>query len=173
VHADNVAPSLLGGLVLCPRVLLPTTVTLPVPKGVSAVLLYPELQINTAAARRRLAKRYSLDQWLAQQGYLAGFIAACAADDIDLIRHTLKDVVIEPQRAEAVPCFDEVKAAALHAGALGCSLSGSGPSMFALAADRDARNIAGAMEQACRRSGIECQSWVSSLSAPGAQVETG
>ncbi len=173
LHADNVAPSLLGGLVLCPSVLLPTTVRLPVPKGVSSVLLHPELRVNTAAARRLLAKRYSLDQWLAQQGYLAGFVAACAADDIDLIRHTLKDVVIEPQRAEAMPCFDEVKAAALHAGALGCSLSGSGPSMFALAADRDARNIAGAMEQACRLSGIECQSWVSSLTAPGAQVETG
>jgi len=173
LHADNVAPSLLGGLVLCPTVLLPETVRLPVPKGVSSVLLHPELQVNTAVARRRLAKRYSLDQWLAQQGYLAGFVAACAADDIELIRHTLKDVMIEPQRAEAVPCFDEVKAAALHAGALGCSLSGSGPSMFALAADRDARDIAGAMEQACRLRGIECQSWVSSLTAPGAQVETG
>ncbi len=173
LHADNVAPSLLGGLVLCPSVLLPETVRLPVPKGVSSVLLHPELQVNTAAARRRLAKRYSLDQWLAQQGYLAGFVAACAADDIELIRHTLKDVVVEPQRAEAVPCFDGVKAAALHAGALGCSLSGSGPSMFALAADRDVRNIAAAMEQACRQKGIECQSWVSSLTAPGAQIETG
>ena len=173
LHADNVAPSLLGGLVLCPTVLLPETVRLPVPKGVSSVLLHPELQVNTAVARRRLAKRYSLDQWLAQQGYLAGFIAACAADDIELIRHTLKDVMIEPQRAETVPCFGEVKAAALHAGALGCSLSGSGPSMFALAADRDARNIAGAMEQACRVKGIECQSWVSPMTAPGAQVETG
>ena len=173
LHADNVAPSLLGGLVLCPTVLLPETVRLPVPKGVSSVLLHPELQVNTAVARRRLAKRYSLDQWLAQQGYLAGFIAACAADDIELIRHTLKDVMIEPQRAETVPCFGEVKAAALHAGALGCSLSGSGPSMFALAADRDARNIAGAMEQAFRVKGIECQSWVSPMTAPGAQVETG
>ncbi len=173
LHADNVAPSLLGGLVLCPSVLLPATVSLPVPKGVSSVLLHPELQVNTAAARSRLAKRYSLDQWLAQQGYLAGFVAACAANDIELIRHTLKDVVIEPQRAEAVPCFDEVKAAALHAGALGCSLSGSGPSIFALAEDRDARNIASAMEQACRLKGIECQSWVSPMTAPGAQVETG
>jgi len=171
LHADNVAPSLLGGLVLCPSVLLPATVRLPVPKGVSSVLLHPELQVNTAAARSRLAKRYSMKQWLAQQGYLAGFVAACAADDIELIRHTLKDVVIEPQRAEAVPCFEEIKAAALHAGALGCSLSGSGPSIFALAEDRDARNIASAMEQACRLKGIECQSWVSPMTAPGAQVE--
>ena len=173
LHADNVAPSLLGGLVLCPSVLLPATVSLPVPKSVSSVLLHPELQVNTAVARSRLAKRYPLEQWLSQQAYLAAFVAACAANDIELIRHSLKDVVIEPQRAEAVPCFDEVKAAALHSGALGCSLSGSGPSIFALAEDRDARNIASAMEQACRLKGIECQSWVSPMTAPGAQVETG
>lgn len=171
LHADNVAPCLLGGLILCPRVLLPATVRLPVPTGVSAVLLHPELQVNTAAARRGLAKSCKTEHWLSQQGYLAGFVAACAANDVDLIRRTLKDVVIEPQRAAAVSCFDAVQTAALSSGALGCSLSGSGPSMFALAEDRNARNIASAMEQACRVLGIECQSWVSSMSAPGAQVE--
>lgn len=172
LHADNVAPSLLGGLILCPQVLLPNIVRLPVPTGVQAVLLHPELQVNTAAARRGLARRYSTEQWLSQQGYLAGFVAGCAANDIDLLRQTLKDVVIEPQRAAAVSCFDAVKAAALSGGALGCSLAGSGPSIFALAEDRDARNIASAMEQACRGMGIECQSWVSAMTAPGACVET-
>ncbi len=172
LHADNVAPSLLGGLVLCPEVLLPQTVSLPVPDGVSAVLLHPELQVNTAHARRGLAKGYSLKQWLTQQGYLAGFIAACNAGDKDLIARTLKDVVIEPQRADAVPCFDAVKEAAMRAGALGCSLSGSGPSIFALVDTNAAKNLAVAMEQACRAHGIECQSWVSSMSAPGAYVET-
>ncbi|MDH3841852.1 MAG: homoserine kinase, partial [Chromatiales bacterium] len=78
LHADNVAPSLLGGLVLCPEVLLPDVVSLPVPQGVSAALLHPDLQVNTAQARRGLAKGYSMKQWLAQQGLLAGFIAACA-----------------------------------------------------------------------------------------------
>ena len=171
LHADNVAASLLGGLVLCPPALLPATISLPVPTGVSAVLLHPELQVNTAAARSKLATRYSIDQWRDQQGYLAGFIAACAANDIDLIRDTLKDVVIEPQRSAAVSCFVEVKAAALQAGALGCSLSGSGPSIFALAEHHHARNIASAMEQACRMTGIECQSWVSPMTVPGAYVE--
>jgi len=172
LHADNVAPSLLGGLVLCPPALLPATISLPVPTGVSAVLLHPELQVSTAAARSKLAKRYTIEQWLDQQGYLAGFIAACAANDIDLIRKTLKDVVIEPQRSAAVSCFVDVKAAALHAGALGCSLSGSGPSIFALAEHHHAHNIASAMELACRTAGIECQSWVSPMTAPGAYVET-
>lgn len=171
VHADNVAPSLLGGLVLCPVSLFPETIALPVPGGVSTVLLHPELQVNTAHARRGLAKGYSLQQWLTQQGYLAGFIAACTAGDVGLIGRTLKDVVIEPQRSDAVPCFSDVKDAAIRAGALGCSLSGSGPSIFALAEEDKARNIAVAMEQACRGFGIECQSWVSRMAAPGATVE--
>jgi homoserine kinase len=172
LHADNVAPSLLGGLVLCPTVLLPEVVQLPVPAGVSAVLLHPELQVNTAHARRGLARGYSMQQWLEQQGYLAGFIAGCMAGDVDLIGRTLRDVVIEPQRAAAVPCFEDVKAAAMRAGALGCSLSGSGPSIFALCEERRAVNLASAMEQACRALGIECQSWVSPLDAAGARLET-
>ena len=116
LHADNVAPCLLGGLVLCPRVLLPQAIPLPVPAGVSAVLIHPNLQVNTAQARRGLARGYTMEQWLSQQGYLAGFIAACAASDVDLMRRTLKDVIIEPQRAAAVPCFDAVREAALRAG---------------------------------------------------------
>ena len=172
LHADNVAPSLLGGLVLCPEVLLPDVVSLPVPQGVSAALLHPDLQVNTAHARRGLAKGYPMKQWLAQQGLLAGFIAACAASNIDLIGKTLRDVIIEPQRKENVPCFDAVKEAAMRRGALGCSLSGSGPSIFALCKDGDARNVASAMEQACRTQGIGCQSWVSPMTAPGARIES-
>ena len=171
LHADNVAPSLLGGMIFCPQVLLPETVRIPVPRGVSAVLIHPELQVNTAHARAKLAKGYSMEQWITQQAYFGGFVAACATSDIDLIRKTLKDVVIEPQRSSAVPCFDAVKEAAERSGALGVSLSGSGPSIFALAEDGVATNIATAMEQACRGLGIECQSFVSPMDAPGAQLE--
>ena len=170
LHADNVAPSLMGGMILCPRVLLPEIFTVPIPAGVSAVLIHPELQINTAHARRSLARGYSMEQWLSQQGYLAGFLTGCATNDIELIGKTLKDVIIEPQRAANVSCFDAVKAAAERGGALGVSLSGSGPSIFALCRDGKARNLAVAMEQACRGLGIDCQSWVSPLDAPGAHV---
>jgi homoserine kinase len=171
LHADNVAPSLLGGLVFCPQVLLPDVVRLPVPQGVSAVLLHPNLQVNTAQARRGLAKGYSMKQWINQQGYLGGFIVACANNDIDLIGKTLKDIVVEPQRSAAVPCFDAVAEAASKAGALGCSLSGSGPSMFALCEEKRSRNLAAAMEHACRGHGIECESWISPMQAAGAFVE--
>lgn len=171
LHADNVAPSLLGGLILCPAVLLPEIVSIPAPAGLSVVLVHPNLQINTAQARRGLARGYSLEQWLSQQGYLAGFIAACLSNDLVLLAKTLKDVVIEPQRSAAVPCFEAVREAAEKGGALGFSLSGSGPSMFALCEDAKARNLAVAMEQACRTHGIGCQSWVSPMEAPGARVE--
>ena len=170
LHADNVAPSLLGGLVLCPQILLPDVVTLPVPDGVSAVLIHPDLQVNTAQARRGLAKSCSTQQWVDQQGLLAGFVAACAAGDIDLVGKTLRDIIIEPQRKAAVPCFDVVKEAAQKNSALGCSLSGSGPSMFALCKTGDALNVASAMEQACRSQGIACESWVSPMTAPGACI---
>ena len=134
--------------------------------------MHPDLQINTAHSRLSLASKYSKEQWLSQQGYLAGFIAACASNDISMIARTLKDVVIEPQRSAAVPCFDAVQEAAMQAGALGCSLSGSGPSIFALCEDRYAKNLAIVMEQGCRAQGIECQSWISPMTAPGAFLES-
>ena len=171
LHADNVAPSLMGGLIFCPNVLLPEVVRLPVPAGVSAALIHPELQVNTAHARQKLAKGYSQEQWLSQQGYLGGFIAACASGNIDLLSKTLKDVIIEPQRAAAVPCFDAVKDAAERNGALGFSLSGSGPSLFALCRDADAHTIVNAMAEACRGLGIDCQAYVSSMAARGAHIE--
>lgn len=171
LHADNVAPSLMGGLVLCPAVLLPRMMQIKTPTGVSSVLLHPEMQLDTAKARRSLAKGYTLEQWLLQQAYLAGFITGCAADDHALIRQSFHDVIIEPQRSAAVACFDAVKEAAMKTDALGASLSGSGPSIFALCMDSNAPHVASAMEQACRSSGIECQSWVSPMTAPGAHVE--
>ena len=138
---------------------------------VSSVLVHPELQVNTAESRKGLSSGYSMEQWLTQQGYLAGFVAACGQNDVDMLGRCLRDEIIEPQRANAVPCFAEVKSAAMKADALGCSLSGSGPSIFALCRDQAAANVATAMEQACRKMGYECESWISPLAAPGAHVE--
>jgi homoserine kinase len=171
LHADNVAPSLLGGLVYCPKVFLPDAFCLPTPKGISSVLVHPEMQVNTAKQRKLLARSYSLELWREQQSYLAGFIAGCAYNDPDLIRRCLKDVIIEPQRKSAIPCFDAVQAAAMQANALGCSISGSGPGIFALCLDADAQNAATVMVEACLDAGYECQSWVSPMTAGGAHVE--
>jgi len=170
MHADNVAPSLLGGMIFCPEVLFPEFIRLPVPNGVSSVLMNPDLQVNTAQARKGLARGVAMKQWLSQQGYMGAFIAACASSDLAMISKSLKDVVIEPQRTATVSCFDVVKDAAMRSGALGFSLSGSGPSLFALCEDSNADNLATAMEQACRAQGIQCESWVSPMDAPGAHL---
>ena len=171
LHADNVAPSLLGGLVLCPAKLLPDCLKLSTPEGIVSVVLHPHMQIDTASSRRGLARSYPMDQWLAQQGFLATFVTACERQDVELMRKSLHDVVIEPQRAPAVPCFQAVKEAALKAGAIGCSLSGSGPSIFALCPSKRAAQLVAATEQACRTFGIGCESWVSPMNSPGARIE--
>lgn len=171
LHADNVAPSLLGGLVLCPPQLLPDYVQLKTPENIVSVVLHPNMQIDTASSRRGLARGYTMEQWLLQQGFLSAFVAACERQDVVLMRRTLLDVVIEPQRAPSVPCFAAVREAALKADAIGCSLSGSGPSIFALCPGNRSAQLVVAMEQACRSCGIGCESWVSPMNAPGARVE--
>lgn len=170
LHADNVAPSLLGGLVFCPPVLLPKAVPLKIPAGLSSVLVHPDLKIDTAKARRILSGTCTMEQWLTQQGYLAMFMLACERDDQEMIAQSLHDVIIEPQRAAAVPPFYLVKDAALATGALGCSLSGSGPSIFALCEHRHAEAVAEAMKNACTKTGVACQSWISPMDSPGARV---
>jgi homoserine kinase len=172
LHADNVAPSLFGGLVFCPSTMLPRTVNVALPQGMSSVLVHPDLKVDTAKARRSLTKNCTMEQWLTQQGYLATFILACERNDRQMISRSLRDVIIEPQRAASVPCFPYVKDAALRAGALGCSLSGSGPGIFALCDDEIAGAVADEMEKACRGAGLACESWISPMNSPGARVQT-
>jgi homoserine kinase len=171
LHADNVAPSLFGGLVLCPARLLPRVIRLPVPSGVVCVLVHPHLTVRTADARRALAAECLLRSAVEQQGCLASFIAACYRDDVELIGRCLRDILIEPQRAIAVPGFEAVKEAAFEAGALGSSLSGSGPSVFAWAREGDGEGVRAAMVDAFSAAGIESESWINPLDAPGAFVE--
>lgn len=172
LHADNVAPSLFGGLVLCPARLLPGVVRVPVPSGIVCVLVHPQLTVNTADARRALGAECLLRSAVEQQGCLAGFLAGCYNDDVDLIARCLRDILIEPQRAVAVPGFEAVKSAAFEAGALGSSLSGSGPSLFAWCREADGERVRHAMVEAFAGEGVSAESWVNPLDAPGAFVES-
>lgn len=171
-HADNVAPSLLGGLTLSPIDRLPATIRLPALPGVVSVLVHPHLRVETKAARRVLAGQVALATVTRQQGHLAAFISACYAGDAALLGECLRDVMIEPQRAAAVAGFADVQAAALQAGAYGCSLSGSGPSLFALADRKAGPAVRDAMRAAFERHGLASDAWVSAMGAPGACVES-
>lgn len=167
-HPDNAAASLLGGLVL----LLPdgSPQRIPVPHGLACVLVHPHVEVTTRAARAMLAPSYPLSAFVTQSAHLAGFILGCCANDAELVRRCLRDTLIEPQRACLVPGFDEVREAALAAGALGSSISGAGPSVFAWVARDHAQAVEASMRKAFRSRDVECDSWVSSLDAPGAYV---
>ncbi len=172
VHADNVAPSLIGGLVFCPLNMLPEILSIEVPENLSSVLIHPNLFVNTAESRLSLKANYSLSDMLQQQSYLAGFLLGVKENNLSLIKGNLKDIIVEPQRSSAVPCFDKMKKVAIQNGAFGCSLSGSGPSIFAICESKDAMHIESVMMETCKKEGYDCQSWVSKLNSPGAYVES-
>ena len=168
-HADNVAPSLLGGIVLIRSNADLDVHRLHVPKGLYVAVIYPEVEVLTREARSILSKQVNLDQLIRQSGNLAGFIVGLYNTDFDLIRRSLEDVVIEPQRARLIPHFYEVKEAALRAGALGCSISGAGPSIFALCDNTLTAEAAGKQMQAVfDQSRIKNQLFLSAINQEGA-----
>jgi homoserine kinase len=170
VHVDNIAPSLFGGLVLTVGIDHPFVKQIPVPASVRCVLVHPHMVLGTREAREILRKTVELSDVIWQQANLAGFLAGCYSDDIALIRASLLDVIIEPQRQVLIPGFVDVKQAALAAGALGGSISGAGPTMFAWAEEQDAEIVRQAMVAAFRKHGLESDSWVSTIDRSGARV---
>jgi homoserine kinase len=170
LHLDNLAASLFGGLVLVVGLEHAIVTRIPVPAGVRTVLAHPHLELSTRAAREVLSKTVRLSDATRQQANLAGFVMGCFASDLALIRASMKDVMIEPQRRHLIPGFDRVKAAAMAAGALGCSIAGAGPTMFAWAEAQDAeavsRNMAGAFEA----EGVAADAWVAPPDTTGAEV---
>lgn len=168
-HADNVAPSLLGGMILVRNNKELDVHRLHIPKGMYATVVYPHVKILTKDARDVLSDQVSLQQSIVQSGNLAGFIVGLFNSDIDLIQRSLQDVIIEPQRAKLIPHFYQVKDAALEAGALGCSISGAGPSIFALSANSlIAENVGEAMQKVFNEHKIENQLFISPINQEGA-----
>jgi homoserine kinase len=172
-HLDNVVPALLGGL----QLLLPGAGGTPEPRAlpwsddlILAVLL-PELALSTAESRRALPRELPLAQAVGFGQNLAGFVYALERGDREMLRRCLRDVLAEPHRAPLVPGFRAAQAAARAAGALGCTLSGSGPSLFAVAEGSAAAAAAGeAMREAFAGSGVASQVRLCRLAAQGARV---
>ena len=168
-HADNVAPSLLGGIVFIRDNASLDVHRLPVPKGLYAVVVHPAVEVLTRDARSILKKEVSLEGMIEQSGNLGGLIVGLYNGNYDLIRRSLKDVIIEPQRAALIPHFYDVQHAALNEGALGCSISGAGPSIFALCDNSFiAENVGIAMEKIFSKYKIETSLFISSINLEGA-----
>jgi homoserine kinase len=171
-HGDNIAPAVYGGLVLVRVPNPPDVVRLPVPAGLTAVVVHPDLEIETARARAMLGTDVPLADAIRQWANLGALVDALHRADFALLSRALEDTIAEPRRASLVPGLAAIKQAAVDAGALGCSLSGSGPSLFALCRDAaSAHAVAVAMtDVVTRHIGSEPQTYVSPIASEGARV---
>ena len=174
-HLDNVAPSLLGGL----RLVVPgregrgAARELPWPDGMLFVVVHPDFELPTARSRAVLPAEVPLAAAVDFAGNLAALVHALHAGDPGLLARCLRDPLAEPFRAGRVPGFGEARRAALEAGALGCSFSGSGPSVFAVALEERAEAVAAGLRGAFRGAGLGSRSWICALDTQGARILPG
>ena len=167
-HGDNVGPMLLGGLVLATAERL-TRVN--VPAAWHAAVVHPHTVLETRRAREALAGSYALGEFVAQSANLAQVLLGCERGDAALVRAGLADVLVEPRRAPLIGGFDAVKRAALDAGAMGASISGAGPSVFAWCeSEAQAREASMAMAAAFANAGFDSDVFVTPIASPAAQV---
>lgn len=167
-HGDNVGPMLVGGLVLATAdQLLPVRV----PDAWHCAVVHPHAVLETRRAREALAGAYALGEFVAQSARLAQVLLGCERGDAALVRAGLEDVLVEPRRAPLIPGFAAVKQAALDAGAMGASISGAGPSVFAWFEHAgEARHGAAAMAAAFRSAGLDSDVYVSPVAGPAAAL---
>lgn len=170
MHVDNIAPSLFGGLVLTVGIDHPRVKQIPVPRAVRAVIVHPHMVLGTREARAMLNKSVNMSDFVWQTANLAGFISGCYTDDLDLIRASFEDVIIEPQRHTLIPGFREVRESAMAAGALGCSISGAGPTMFAWSTADAAEAVRSAMVDSFAARGTQTDHWITAMEGRGARL---
>lgn len=172
-HPDNVAPSLLGGLVACvvhegERV---EALQLPVAEGLIVVTVSPELVIPTEESRAVMPSAYELTDVVANMSRVAGLVAGLARGDLAQIALCLEDRVATPYRKGLIPAFEQVMSAARAAGAVGGGISGAGPALFALAGDRETgTRVGAAMEEAFASAGLPSVARVSAVDGRGSRL---
>lgn len=174
VHVDNLAPCLYGGFVLVRGYHPIDIVPIRIPDDLWCAIVHPHVEIRTKESRMALPGSIPLQDVVRQTGNAAGLIAGLLTSNFGLIGRALEDVIAEPTRGPIIPGFSEMKAAARDAGALGCSISGSGPSVFALTVSREGARATGeAMAAVLDRCSCPHSLYISSVSAAGARVLDG
>lgn len=170
-HADNVAPSLLGGFVLIRGYDPLDVVNIPTPENLYCTLVHPHLELNTQDSRQVLRMNISLKDAVTQWGNIAGLVAGLMKPDYELISRSLKDVIAEPIRALLIPGFDLIKEKVRESGALGSGISGSGPTIFALSKDEDtAHRVGKVIADEFARIRLNSEVFVSRINPHGAMV---
>lgn len=166
-HLDNIAPAVLGGLSLVRSVDPMDVISIPYPKEWVIALVMPHVRVETKAARGILPELWEREAWVRQMANTASMVHAFSTGDRELMRRSLTDRYAEPRRASLIPRFYEVKRAALDTGAFGCSISGSGPTIFALVLAGDADRCVRAMVAAVGDIGAD--GFVSAIAKTGAR----
>lgn len=167
-HGDNVAPMLFGGVVMATAT---RVIELQAPEWLHCVVVHPDQVLETRRARAVLAEPYPLNLIVEQSAHLALFLTGLQRGDADLIQEGLQDLLVEPRRAPLIPGFAAVKSAALDLGALGASISGGGPSVFAwFRSAREADAAAAPMRAAFADAGFDSRAYVSPVAGPRAEV---
>ena len=170
-HADNVAPALFGGFTLVRSYHPLDIVKIPTPTELYATVIHPQIEVKTSDSRRILKTNISLEDGIKQWGNVGGLIAGLYTSDYELIGRSLVDHIVEPIRSILIPGFDKVKENALEAGALGCGISGSGPSIFALSrGEENALKVANAMKNVYQKIGVDYDVHVSKINTDGIKI---
>ena len=170
-HADNVGPSMMGGIVLIRSYAPLDIISLPVPKKLCMVVVHPHVEVLTRDARAVIPQKIALEEGIAQWANTAALTAGLFQSNFDLIARSVEDHIAEPNRASLIPCFYEVKTAALYEGALACSISGSGPSIFAMCEGMaSAKVVAAAMKKQFTKAKIKSDVYISSVNTKGVMI---
>jgi len=170
-HADNVAPSMLGGLVLVRSLNPLQVIKINSPSKLFCCVVHPHLELATKKSRAALPKQIPLQTAVKQWANVGGLVAGFMKKDFALIGSSIEDFVAEPNRSKLIKGFDAVKKAAMKAGALGCSISGSGPTVFALSDDKEkCKLIANAMQAAFLKVGVGSEQYVSKINNQGVKI---
>lgn len=170
-HADNVAPAIFGGFTLVKSVYPLQVLQLPTPKDLYTVIIHPQIEIKTAEARAILPKDIPLKDAITQWSNVGSLVHALHTNDYNLLSKSLIDVVVEPHRSKLIPHFNEVRGNALKHGALGCGISGSGPSIFSLCHGKEnAQNVAQSMRNVYSKTNISFEIYVSEINTKGIKI---
>ncbi|PCH99915.1 MAG: homoserine kinase [Flavobacteriaceae bacterium] len=170
-HADNVAPALFGGFTLVRSTNPLEVVKIHTPDQLYATVIHPQIEVKTSDAREILKSNVTLKDAITQWANVGGLISGLYTEDYDLIGRSLQDVIVEPIRSILIPAFDAVKSSSLKAGALGCGISGSGPSIFALSKGLEtAEKVAESMKSVYENVGIDFDIHVSKINQQGIKI---
>ncbi len=170
-HADNVGPCLLGGIVFIRSNQELDIAQIPVPEHLWVAVVHPEIEILTKVAREILPDEVPLENVTQQVGNLGGLLCGLIQEDYELISRSIHDVIAEPRRQKLIPDFYRAKRDAMTAGALGFSISGAGPSVFALCEGEEAaRRVGAEVSRVFYEVPIENQVYVSQVNPRGVHV---